>query len=74
VDMGLQALLVVVGFPLMLMGALAVLAWLESWMLQPDERAAAVLRLLEQSDRAEDVEVEVARLLAVVADRPGLRS
>lgn len=65
---GLGALGLLIGFPLLLLGVLWVLGWLESWMLFPDERAAAIHRLLEGSERAEDVEQAVTKLVAQVAD------
>ncbi|HWB70967.1 MAG TPA: hypothetical protein VG452_02020 [Egibacteraceae bacterium] len=67
---GLGAVALVVGFPLLLMCLLWLLGRLEAWMLEPDERAAAVTRLLEQVDEAEEVERAVTRLMARVADRP----
>lgn len=54
----------VLSFPVVLLVAVALLARLESWVLAPDERADAVVRILEQVDRAEAVEVAVAEVLA----------
>lgn len=79
-DLGtsLWALSLLVGFPALLLAGLWVLAWLEAWMLQPDERAAKIKRLLEAENEAEDVEAAVTRLVAEVADyrqpRAGRRS
>lgn len=67
---GLGALALVVGFPLVLLGGLGFLGWLEAWMVQPDERAAAVRSLLEEKEDSE-LEAAVAALLAQVADVPG---
>lgn len=67
---GLGALALVIGWPLVIIGGLALLGWLEAWMIQPDERAAAVQRLLTELDSAAKVEEEVARLLAAVTDQP----
>lgn len=60
----------VVGFPLLLLSLLWLLGRLESWMLEADERAAAVAEVLEQAERAEEVEAAVSRLLADVTDTP----
>jgi hypothetical protein len=73
VSVGLGAALLVVGFPALLLGLVWFLGWLESWMLMPDERAATVRRLLEQSQGADEVEAAVVRLLAAVADEPARR-
>lgn len=69
-DLGttLGALALVVGFPVLLLAAIWGLGMLEAWMLQPDERAAKINRLLEAEHEAEDVEVAVTRLVAEVAD------
>lgn len=67
---GLGAVALVVGFPLLLMGLLWLLGRLEEWMLQPQERAAAVTELLERVEEAEEIERAVTRLLAQVTDRP----
>lgn len=79
-DLGtsLWALSLIVGFPALLLLGIWVLGLLEAWMLQPDERAAKIKRLLEAEGEAEDVEVAVTRLVAEVADynqpRAGRRS
>ena len=64
---GLIAALVV-GFPLGLFAMVWVLGWLEAWMVQPDERAAAVQALLAQEGQVDDLERAVADLMAQVAD------
>lgn len=69
----LGALALLVGFPLLLLGMIGLLGWLEAWMLQPDERAAAITELLERGYDVGEVEVAVARLLADAADRPETR-
>lgn len=56
----------VVGVPALLLGVLLLLERLEAWMLRPDERAAAVAALLARVEHPEEVENEVARLLATV--------
>jgi hypothetical protein len=71
---GLGAVLIIVGFPLLLLAALSVLGWLEAWMVQPDERAATVERMLQADAEAEEIEAAVARLMAEVADRPASRT
>lgn len=58
----------VVGFPLALFTMLWVLGRLEAWMVQPDERAAAVVRLLEQEEQVDALERAVADLMAQVAE------
>lgn len=60
----------VIGFPIALIVMLTLLAWLENWMVRPDERAAAVRDLLERVDQVEEIERAVTELLAVVADAP----
>lgn len=69
VTVGLGVLTLLVGFPLLLLGMLALLGALEQWMLEPDERATQVQELLEEREGADDVEAAVARLLAQLADR-----
>lgn len=69
ITVGLGALALLVGFPLLLLGMLALLGALEHWMLEPDERATQVERLLEEQREAGDVEVAVTRMLAQLADR-----
>lgn len=58
----------VIGFPLALFTMLWVLGRLEAWMLQPDERAAAVQRMLAEEEQVEALERAVAELMAQVAD------
>ena len=58
----------VVGFPLGLFTMLWVLGRLEAWMVQPDERAAAVQELLAQEEHVDALERAVADLMAQVAD------
>lgn len=65
---GLGALALLIGFPLLLLGVMWVLGALEAWTLEPDERAAAIERLLEQADEADEVEHAVTKLVAQVAD------
>jgi hypothetical protein len=60
----------IVGFPVLLFLLMALLGWLEAWMLRPDERAAELHRLLEVHEHAEDIEQAVVKLLAEVADTP----
>lgn len=69
VTVGLGALALLVGFPLLLLGMLALLGALEQWMLEPDERATEVEQLLHERDEADDVEAAVTRMLAQLADR-----
>lgn len=69
VTVGLGALALLVGFPLLLLGMLALLGALEQWMLESDQRASHVQQLLEEQRETEDVEAAVARLLAQLADR-----
>jgi Na+-transporting methylmalonyl-CoA/oxaloacetate decarboxylase gamma subunit len=64
-DLGIGAALVT-GFPLLLLGFIWFMGRLESWMLVPDERAAAVVELLEQVDEAEDLERAVTSMMAGV--------
>lgn len=54
--------------PPALLVVLALLSRLEAWMIQPDERAAKVARLLEQATAPEELEIEISRLFADVAD------
>lgn len=69
-SIGLGALALVLGFPLFLLGGLWLLGWLEAWMVQPDERAATVRRLLDEIEEDADLEAAVAALLSEVADPP----
>jgi hypothetical protein len=71
---GLGATLLVVGFPMLLLAGLWLLGRLEAWMLQPDERAETVQRMLEADAEAEEIEAAVTRLMAEVADRPAQRT
>jgi len=66
---GVGALALVAGFPLLLLGVIWLLARLEAWMLRPYERAALIADLLEHAVEAEEVELGVARLVAEVTDR-----
>jgi hypothetical protein len=70
---GLAAL--VLGFPVLLLAMLALLGWLEAWMLKPDERADEVARLLQGHGEPDEVEAAVTRLFADVSVRrtPSLR-
>jgi hypothetical protein len=70
---GLGALLLVAGFPLLLLAVVWVLGWLEAWMVQPDERARTVHQMLAADAEAEEIETAVSRLMAEVADSPGQR-
>lgn len=73
--MGLDVgLVLVVGFPVLLLIMIGALGWLEAWMLQPDERAAAVQRLLDQEDEVDRLELAVAQMLAPVATVPRAQS
>lgn len=56
----------VLGVPPLLLVVLHLLARLERWMAGPEERAAAVARLLEQEQGPDEIETEVIRLLAQV--------
>lgn len=57
-----------VAVPLLLLLALHLLARLESWMFSSDDRGDRVARLLEEGGTPDEVEQEVQRLLAEVAD------
>ncbi len=70
---GAGALLIVVGFPLVLLAFVVLLGRLEAWMLEPDERAAAVTRVLDEVEHADEVERAVSRMLSDVAKRPAKR-
>lgn len=60
----------VVGFPLALFATMWLLGRLEAWMVQPDERAEAVRRLLAQEEQVDELEQAVVDLMAqVAADR-----
>lgn len=58
----------VAGFPLAMFTVLWVLGRLEAWMVQPDERAAAVQQLLAEEEQVDALERAVAELMAQVAD------
>jgi hypothetical protein len=66
-NVGIAAL--TMGFPLLLLLLVILLERIEHWMLMPDERAAAVSKLLEQVDEAEELEKAVALMMSEVADR-----
>lgn len=66
---GLGALALLLGFPLLLLGMLALLGALEHWMLESHERAARVQALVEDRREVHEVEAAVATLLAQLADR-----
>lgn len=70
-DLSPAGVALVVGFPLMLLLLVLFLGRLESWVLMPDERAAAVAQLLEQVDEAEDLERAVTLMMSEVTDRAG---
>lgn len=72
-ELTLSAAALVVGFPVLLLLLVVLLGRLEDWMLMPDERAAAVSRLLEQVDEAEELEKAVTLLMSEVADRTATR-
>ena len=55
---------------MMLLFLVLFLGRIESWMLRPDERAAAVTQLLEQVNEAEELEKAVTLMMSEVADRP----
>jgi len=59
----------VIAVPFVLLLALHLLARLESWMFEPDERANKVARMLEEMDEPAAIEQEVTRLLAEVDQR-----
>ncbi len=69
-DFSVGSVVLIAGFPLLLLLLLLLLERIESWMLTPDERAAAVSHLLEQVDEAEELEQAVALMMSEVADRP----
>ncbi|CAN5772256.1 hypothetical protein BH24ACT14_BH24ACT14_00350 [soil metagenome] len=72
-DVGLGAAALVVGFPLLLLGFIGFMGRLETWMLLPAERAAAVVELLEQVDEADDLERAVTSMMAGVAPAQAVR-
>lgn len=67
---GLGALGLLMGFPMLLLGVMWVLGWLEAWMLVPDERAAKIEELLQREHAVEEVELAVARMVAEATDEP----
>lgn len=71
--LSLPGVALLLGFPLLLLFLVLFLGRLEDWVLNPDERAAAVSQLLEQVDEAEELEQAVALMMSEVADRPGTR-
>ncbi len=73
-DFSVGSAVLIAGFPLLLLLLLLLLERIESWMLTPDERAAAVSQLMEQVDEAEDLEKAVALMMSEVADRPASRN
>jgi hypothetical protein len=68
--LGLGAVALLVGFPLLLLTAVWGLEALERWMVTPGERAEEVARLLNSED-PETIESAVANLFHAEADRPG---
>lgn len=73
-DLSPPGIALLLGFPALLLLLVLFLGRLEDWVLNPDERAAAVSQLLEQVDEAEDLEKAVALMMSEVADRsPGRR-
>ena len=52
---------------MVLFGLLLFLARYEAWVVEPGERAARVVELLDSADGPEEVEREAARILEVVA-------
>ena len=63
-NMGWWVPVLVLAAPPLLLVLLHLLSRLEDWMVQADERGAAVAALLEQVERPEEVEVAVTRLLS----------
>lgn len=72
-DLSPAAVVLVLGFPLLLLALVLFLGRVEDWMLMPDERAAAVSQLLEQVDGPDELEKAVALMMSEVADRPSER-
>ena len=70
--LGVGAVALLVGFPLLLLTAVWGLEALERWMVTPGERAEEVARLLSSED-ADTIESTVADLFHQEADRPGER-
>lgn len=71
--LSLPGVALLLGFPLLLLLLVLFLGRLEDWVLNPDERAAAVSQLLEQVEEAEELEQAVALMMSEVADRPNTR-
>ena len=66
---------IAVAFPLVLFGLLMLLAKIEALLVQRDERAEEVARLLVSAHEPDEIEAVVARMLeAVVAPAPEPRS
>lgn len=72
-DVGVGAAVLVTVFPLLLLGFIWFMGRLEAWMLVPDERAAAVVELLEQVDEADDLERAVTSMMAGVPPAHAVR-
>ena len=72
-DLSPPGIALLLGFPALLMLLVLFLGRLEDWVLNPDERAAAVSQLLEQVDEAEELEKAVALMMSEVADKPSSR-
>ena len=68
--LSLPGVMLLLGFPLLLLLLVLFLGRLEDWVLNPDERAAAVSQLLDQVEEAEELEQAVALMMSEVADRP----
>lgn len=68
-DVGPLGLVLVLGFPILLIVGVVMLGRLESWMLSPDERAVAVTDLLERLDDAEAVERAATVVIGDVRSR-----
>lgn len=66
----LGALGLLIGFPLLLLGGIWVLGWLEDWMLRPYERAVEIERLLAEAEETDELERAVIAIVADVADPP----
>ncbi len=62
IEVVLQAL----GVPMVLFGLLLLLARFEAWVVEPGERAARVVELLDSAEEPDEVEREAARILQVV--------
>lgn len=70
---GMSVLGLLLGFPILILLGIGLLARLEEWMVAPDKRAEAVQHLLEQQE-AEQLEQSVTQLLSGKADRPDRRA